>query len=25
MYSFEDVCKLMGFPAVWDFDRTHAD
>jgi 2-methylisocitrate lyase-like PEP mutase family enzyme len=25
MYSFEDVCKLMGFPAVWDFDRTHTD
>lgn len=25
MYSFAKMCDLMGFPAVWDFDRQHAD
>ncbi|MFL9869131.1 isocitrate lyase/PEP mutase family protein [Paraburkholderia fungorum] len=25
MYSFEKMCDLMGFPAVWEFDRQHAD
>jgi hypothetical protein len=24
LYSFEKMCELMGFPAVWEFDRTHA-
>jgi 2-methylisocitrate lyase-like PEP mutase family enzyme len=25
MYSFAKMCELMGFPAVWDFDRKHAE
>jgi 2-methylisocitrate lyase-like PEP mutase family enzyme len=25
MYSFAKMCDLMGFPAVWEFDRQHAD
>jgi 2-methylisocitrate lyase-like PEP mutase family enzyme len=25
MYSFAKMCDLMGFPAVWDFDRQYAD
>ena len=25
MYSFKGMCELMGFQAVWDFDRSHAD
>ncbi|MGI4837901.1 MAG: isocitrate lyase/PEP mutase family protein [Janthinobacterium lividum] len=24
LYSFEKMCELMGFPAVWEFDRKHA-
>jgi 2-methylisocitrate lyase-like PEP mutase family enzyme len=24
LYSFEKMCELMGFPAVWEFDREHA-
>jgi 2-methylisocitrate lyase-like PEP mutase family enzyme len=24
LYSFEKMCELMGFPAVWAFDREHA-
>jgi len=24
MYSFAKMCNLMGFQAVWDFDRKHA-
>jgi 2-methylisocitrate lyase-like PEP mutase family enzyme len=23
LYSFEKMCELMGFPAVWAFDREH--
>jgi hypothetical protein len=22
---FKAVCELMGFPAVWEFDRAHAE
>ncbi|OLL31605.1 carboxyvinyl-carboxyphosphonate phosphorylmutase [Burkholderia sp. SRS-W-2-2016] len=25
MYPFAEMCKLMGFPAVWQFDREHAE
>jgi len=25
LYNFESFSKLMGFEAVWDFDRKHAD
>jgi 2-methylisocitrate lyase-like PEP mutase family enzyme len=25
LYSFEKMCELMGFPAVWEFDRKHAE
>lgn len=25
LYPFSDMCELMGFPAVWEFDRQHAD
>ncbi len=25
LYSFAQMCTLMGFEAVWDFDRQHAD
>jgi 2-methylisocitrate lyase-like PEP mutase family enzyme len=25
LYSFQQMCELMGFPAVWEFDRRHAD
>jgi 2-methylisocitrate lyase-like PEP mutase family enzyme len=25
MYPFSEMCKLMGFPAVWQFDREHAE
>lgn len=25
LYSFADMCALMGFPEVWAFDRAHAD
>lgn len=25
LYPFEDFSRLMGFEAVWDFDRRHAD
>jgi len=25
MYSFAKMCDLMGFPAVWDFDKKHAE
>lgn len=25
LYPFEDFAKLMGFEAVWDFDKRHAD
>jgi 2-methylisocitrate lyase-like PEP mutase family enzyme len=25
LYSFADMCALMGFEAVWDFDKQHAD
>ncbi|MFF7705908.1 isocitrate lyase/phosphoenolpyruvate mutase family protein [Pseudomonas sp. NPDC007930] len=24
LYSFQDMCELMGFAEVWDFDRRHA-
>lgn len=24
LYSFADMCELMGFPEVWAFDRAHA-
>jgi 2-methylisocitrate lyase-like PEP mutase family enzyme len=24
LYPFADMCKLMGFEAVWEFDRQHA-
>lgn len=24
LYSFEKMCELMGFAAVWEFDRLHA-
>ncbi len=24
-YAFADICTLLDFPAVWDFDRAHAD
>lgn len=24
LYPFADMCKLMGFPEVWEFDRKHA-
>lgn len=25
MYPFADMCGLMGFPEVWEFDRKHAE
>ncbi|KXU83146.1 carboxyvinyl-carboxyphosphonate phosphorylmutase [Paraburkholderia monticola] len=25
LYPFGEMCKLMGFPAVWQFDREHAE
>jgi 2-methylisocitrate lyase-like PEP mutase family enzyme len=25
LYPFAEMCKLMGFPAVWQFDREHAE
>ncbi|NML30388.1 isocitrate lyase/PEP mutase family protein [Paraburkholderia antibiotica] len=25
LYPFSEMCKLMGFPAVWQFDREHAE
>lgn len=25
LYPFSDMCTLMGFPEVWEFDRAHAD
>ncbi|MGF6986479.1 2-methylisocitrate lyase-like PEP mutase family enzyme [Paraburkholderia atlantica] len=25
MYPFSEMCNLMGFPAVWQFDREHAE
>jgi 2-methylisocitrate lyase-like PEP mutase family enzyme len=25
MMPFKDMCELMGFQAVWDFDKAHAD
>ncbi|MGF6259432.1 2-methylisocitrate lyase-like PEP mutase family enzyme [Paraburkholderia youngii] len=25
MYPFSEMCKLMGFPAVCQFDREHAE
>lgn len=25
MYPFSEMCKLMGFPAVWRFDSEHAE
>ena len=25
LYSFEKMCELMGFPAVWAFDKKHAE
>jgi 2-methylisocitrate lyase-like PEP mutase family enzyme len=25
MYPFAEMCNLMGFPAVWQFDREHAE
>jgi 2-methylisocitrate lyase-like PEP mutase family enzyme len=25
LYSFEKMCELMGFPAVWAFDRKYAE
>ena len=25
LYDFMEFSKLMGFEAVWDFDRRHAD
>ena len=25
LYPFSEMCELMGFPAVWEFDRRHAD
>jgi hypothetical protein len=25
MYPFSEMCELIGFPAVWAFDRAHAD
>ncbi|WP_345815879.1 isocitrate lyase/PEP mutase family protein [Paraburkholderia sp. PREW-6R] len=25
LYPFADMCELMGFPGVWEFDRLHAD
>jgi 2-methylisocitrate lyase-like PEP mutase family enzyme len=25
LYPFSAMCELMGFPGVWEFDRTHAD
>jgi 2-methylisocitrate lyase-like PEP mutase family enzyme len=24
LYAFTDICKVMGFEAVWEFDRQHA-
>ena len=25
LYNFNEFAKLMGFEAVWDFDKRHAD
>jgi 2-methylisocitrate lyase-like PEP mutase family enzyme len=25
LYSFQKMCELMGFPAVWAFDKKHAE
>lgn len=25
LYSFEKMCKLIGFEAIWDFDKQHAE
>jgi 2-methylisocitrate lyase-like PEP mutase family enzyme len=25
MYPFSEMCELMGFPEVWEFDRKHAE
>jgi 2-methylisocitrate lyase-like PEP mutase family enzyme len=25
LYSFKEMCELMGFQQVWDFDKAHAD
>lgn len=25
LYPFADMCELMGFPAVWEFDRRYAE
>jgi 2-methylisocitrate lyase-like PEP mutase family enzyme len=25
LYAFADICKVMGFEAVWEFDRQHAE